>query len=412
MKVLLINGIFGSKSSGKSLAEIKLALENDGNEVFVATPHHIDGDGFYQIGNKYDHKLHAFLSRFLGLQAYFSCLSTRKFIRYIEKIKPDLIQIQVIHGNFINFGMFMKYIAKKNIPIVFVLDDCWYFTGKCCHYTTDKCYKWQTGCHNCPRKKADNPSWIFDFSKKMHKDKKHRFNALNNYAVIAVSDWLKGEAGKSYLASANTLTRIYNSIDTDIFKPSENALLLKQELKLQDYKIVLGVATAWKDMGGLSKGINLFIELGNMLPDDYKIVLIGKMDNEIKLPDNIISIDFVDGQQKLAEYYSMADVFVQMSSEETFGKVTAEALCCGTPVIVFDSTANPELVGEGCGYVVENKNVNQVFDKVIKITKDGKNLYFEKCRDFAVKNFNSIINANLYIDLYKQLLNLNEEQEC
>ena len=409
MRVLLINAIYGSKSSGKSLAEIKQTLEKDGNTVFVATPNYIEGKSYYRIGNKYDHKLHAFLSRALGLQAYFSCISTYRLLKHIEKIKPDVIHIQVIHGNFINFGMFMKFISKKNIPTVFVLDDCWYFTGKCCHYTADKCYKWKTGCHNCVRKKADNESWFFDFSKKMYADKKRYFGALKNYAVVAVSDWLKNEAEQSYLKSANVLTRIYNSIDTEVFKPSDNASELKQQMNLQDCKVILGVATVWKDTAKLSKGIDLFIELAAMLPDDYKIILIGKMDPEIKLPDNIISIDFVEGQEKLAQYYSMADVFVQMSSEETFGKVTAEALCCGTPVIVFDSTANPELVGEGCGYVVENKNTEQVYEKIIEIINNGKQSYSMKCRDFAVQNFKSTNNTNLYIDLYKKLINQSEE---
>lgn len=409
MRVLLINGIYGSRSSGKSLAEIKQALEKDGNTVFVATPNYIKGEEFYQIGNKYDHKLHAFLSRFLGLQAYFSHFATYRLLKHIEKIKPHIIHIQVIHGNFINFGMLMKYISKKNIPTVFVLDDCWYFTGKCCHYTADKCYKWKTGCHNCVRIKADNKSWFFDFSKKMYSDKKRYFGSLKNYAVVAVSDWLKNEAKQSYLKSANVLTRIYNSIDTEIFKPSDSALKLKQEMNLTDYNIVLGVATAWKDTGKLSKGINLFLELGSILPDNYKIILIGKMDPEIKLPDNIISIDFVDGQETLAQYYSMADVFVQMSSEETFGKVTAEALCSGTPVIVFNSTANPELVGEGCGYVVENKNIKQVYDKIIEIIKRGKSSYSVNCREFATQNFKSTNNVNLYIDLYKKLINHSEE---
>lgn len=41
--------------------------------------------------------------------------------------------------------------------------------------------------------------------------------------------------------------------------------------------------------------------------------------------------------------------FYQLSEEETFGKVTAEALACGTPVITNNKTANPELVDATCG---------------------------------------------------------------
>lgn len=405
MKVLIVNAIYGSRSSGRSVADIRERLLYKGHEVYVATPDCLAGENFYQIGNRIDHKAHALLSRITGLQSYFSNRATRKFIQYVESIKPDVIHMQVIHGNFINFKIFMKYAASKKIPVVIVLDDCWYFTGKCCHYTSEKCYKWQTECSNCPRKKNDNPSWFFDFSKKMYHDKKKIFENMGNYAVVAVSDWLKGEAQQSYLVSAKYLTRIYNAIAIEQFQYIEKCKELKKSLGVQGKKIILGVATSWKDSKGLSKGIGLFTELAKKLSDDFRIVLVGKMDEEILLPDNIISIDFVDGPRELAKYYSMADVFVQMSSEETFGKVTAEALCCGTPVIVFDSTANPELVGENCGFVVENKNVCQVYEKIVEVTEKGRNYYSSYCREFAVANFESKHNADEFIALYGKLLN-------
>lgn len=404
MKVLIINGIYGSRSSGRSIADIVKQLRNNKHEVYVATPRKAEDDFFYQIGDKFDHKVHAFMSRLTGLQAYFSKEATRKLTRYVEEIQPDIIHIQVIHGNFMNFRIFMKYVSEKNIPVVFVLDDCWYFTGKCCHYTSVKCYKWQTECNHCTRKKDDNPSWFFDFSRKMYRDKKALFHGLNKYAVVAVSDWLKGQAQESYLKNATYLCRIYNAIDIEKFQYREDGVKIKNELGIHEKKVVLGVATAWKDDKGLSKGISLFIELSHLLSDDFRIVLIGKMDSSIKLPSNIISVDFVDGATELSRYYSMADVFVQMSSEETFGKVTAEALCCGTPVVVFDSTANPELVGMNCGYVVENRNVQQVYEKVMDIVVKGKAHFSEHCRQFAVHNFESTKNAKLFVELYQKLI--------
>ena len=40
------------------------------------------------------------------------------------------------------------------------------------------------------------------------------------------------------------------------------------------------------------------------------------------------------------------------SREETFGKVTAESLLCGTPAAVVDSTGNTELIHPGCGLLI------------------------------------------------------------
>lgn len=405
MRVLIINGIYGSRSTGRSIADIAQQLREKQHDVYIATPEATRGEGFYQIGNKFDHKVHALMSRLTGMQSYFSSKATQNLIHYIEKVNPDIIHMQVIHGNYLNFKILMEYVAKKKIPMVFVLDDCWYFTGKCCHYTSDKCYKWKTECHNCPRKSADNPSWFFDFSRKMYRDKKKLFEKLDRYAVVAVSDWLKNQAQESYLKNATYLTKIYNAIDIDKFQYRGECVAIKKELGITSKKIILGVATSWQDSKGLSKGISLFIELAHLLPDDFRIVLIGKMDSEIILPENIVSVNFVDGAEELSKYYSMADIFVQMSSEETFGKVTAEALCCGTPAIVFNATANPELIGEKCGYIVENHNIQQVYQKIMQIIEKGKENFSKDCRKFAVQNFESKKNAMQFLELYEKLLN-------
>lgn len=404
MKILIINGIYGSGSSGRSISDIKTLLNSDGHDVYIATPKPYDGDEFYRIGNELDHKVHGLFSRIIGKQAYFSQTATRKFLHYIDSIQPDLVHIQVIHGNYLNFPMLMNYLTDKKIPTVFVLDDCWYFTGKCCHYTSAKCFKWKTQCFDCPRIHQDNPSLFFDRSREIYSDKKEQFARLSRYAVVTVSDWLKEEASQSYLKHATILRRIYNAIDGEQFQYRADCHTLKKHLGLKNQKIILGVATAWKDHQGLSKGIQLFVQLAKILPQGYKIVLIGKPDATLSLPDNVISIPFIAGAVELSRYYSMADVFVQMSSEETFGKVTAEALCCGTPVVVFNSTANPELVGLGCGAVVENKNVNGVLLEVLKIIAAGREQFSATCRKFAEQNFDSKRITRQYMALYQELL--------
>ena len=404
MKILIINGIYGSRSSGRSIADIRTILSARGDRVFVATPEKYLGDDFYRIGNKFDHKLHAVLSRLTGKQAFFSHLATYGLLRYMDKVQPDLVHIQVIHGNYLNFPMLMRYLAKKAIPAVFVLDDCWYFTGKCCHYTAEKCYKWQTQCGECPRVHQDNPSFFFDRSRSMYRIKKRLFVALPRYAVVTVSDWLKREVGRSYLKDAAILRRIYNAIDIAAFQPRTDGEALKAQLGLSGKKVILGVAANWRDHNGLSKGIGFFIRLAKMLPDDVRIVLIGKPDETRMLPGNILSIPFVSGAMELSRYDSMADVFVQMSQEETFGKVTAEALSCGTPVVVFDSTANPELVGPGCGAVAPPGDIDAMFREITGILANGKKIYADACRRFAVEHFDAKRISGEFAQLYQELL--------
>ena len=53
------------------------------------------------------------------------------------------------------------------------------------------------------------------------------------------------------------------------------------------------------------------------------------------------------GQQDMAAIYSAADVLLLTSKGEGFGLPVLEAQACGTPVIVSDFSAQPELVGAG-----------------------------------------------------------------
>ena len=226
---------------------------------------------------------------------------------------------------------------------------------------------------------------------------------MDKYAVVAVSDWLLKEAQQSIMQNATVMRRIYNSIDMQAFcyRPSN----LRRKLGLEGAFVVLGVATLLEE----SKGLSLFIKLATIMPKYWKIVLVGGLSENVKLPDNVIAVGKTESVIELAEYYSMADAFVQMSVEETFGKVTAEALSCGTPAIVFDSTANPELIGEGCGYVVEPKNVEQVLECLQKIETNGHPAYSKDCRAFIEENMNKEKNLGAFVEVYEKLL---ENKEC
>jgi len=401
MKVLMISGIYGSRSSGRSMQDLTERLRAEGHTVYIATPQkYCDDSNFCRIGNKFDHKMHALLSRLFGKQAYYSKFATKKFLKWVDKIQPDVVHIQVLHGNFIHFNLLINYLSKKKIPVTFVLDDCWLFTGKCSHYTSAKCYKWKAGCYNCPQLKSCNPSWFFDRTKLLWKDKKRAYESLDKYAVVAVSDWLLKEAQQSIMQNAMVMRRIYNSIDMQAFCFRDSNL--RQKLGLENVFVILGVATILEE----SKGLSLFIKLAEMMPKNWKIVLVGGLPENVKLPDNIIAVGKTESVTELAEYYSMADAFVQMSVEETFGKVTAEALSCGTPAVVFNSTANPELIGEGCGYIVEPKNVEQVLGSLQKIEKNGRDSYSKACRAFIEENMDKEKNLGAFVEVYERLLEI------
>lgn len=405
MKVLQINAVYEYSSTGRNVKESNEYMLKKGIESYVAAPklYGLRGNS-YKIGNKLDMKVHALLSRLMGLQGYFSAISTKKLIKYIEKLNPDIIHLNNLHGNYINIGMLLRYISKHDIATVITLHDTWFYTGKCCHYLEDNCYKWKNECGKCPAKKKYNKSWFFDFSRKMQRDKIKWFDAVKKLGVVGVSSWITEAAKESaILGNAAIIETIFNWIDLDKFKPHDT-LTLRQELNIEEKFVILGIAQSWS----AQKGLDIFIELSKFLPEDCLIILVGNASEDtVKANTKIKFIGTVNDVNLLADYYSMADVFINPSIQETFGKTTAEALAAGTPVIGFNSTATPELVGRDgkCGVIVEKQETAEYLKAVEYIKAKTKSYFTEPCRKRAEENFDKAKNIEKYIDLYERLQN-------
>ena len=407
MKVLQINAVYKHLSTGSNVYEMNEALRRQGHQAVAAysvgTAEIPEQE--YLIGSLFGQKLHALFSRMTGLQGYFSSFSTGKLLRYMDRICPDVVVLNNLHANYIHLPKLLKYLAKNDIPTVAVLHDCWFYTGKCCYYTAAGCEKWKTGCRNCPAKKQYNKSWFFDRTPKMFRDRKKLFSAIPRLGVVTVSDWLLGQAKQSpVFTNALEITRIHNWIDASAFTPVDSSVLRKK-WQLQDKKVLLSVAAAWETR----KGLDTLLWIARRLQPEEVMILVGTLDKAVELPDNVIHISRTDSREELVQYYSMADVFLQPSLEETFGKVTAEAISCGTPVVCYDSTANPELVGPGCGGVVSAGDREGMLLQAREILQKGKGAYAPACREFALQRFNTEKIFDQYLQMFLLVQNSEEK---
>jgi glycosyltransferase involved in cell wall biosynthesis len=168
MKVLQINAVYNIASTGRSTKEIHEKLLVMGYDSYVACSiSNVPADDrIYLIGNMFDRKIHALMSRISGKQAYFSNLQTKKLLSFIDKLEPDVICLGNLHSNYVNMPMLLKYIIKNRIATVITLHDFWFMTGKCVHFTENQCYKWKTFCDNCPNLQNGNQSWFLIKQKK------------------------------------------------------------------------------------------------------------------------------------------------------------------------------------------------------------------------------------------------------
>lgn len=387
MKVVQINVTYGNAdSTGRNVKELHEYLLNKDICSYVYTSK-INDDSktdkhIRMFSSKLDKLTHAFLSRVTGLQGHFSTASTKKLLQELSEDKPDIVILHTLHGNCINFPMLCDYLGKNNIPTVLVLHDCWYFTGHCCHYSQIDCQEWQHDCRHCPQMHEWNKSWFFDTAYRSLQEKKRLYQAIPRLGVVGVSDWITEEAKKSILKDATLIQRIYNWIDVETFTPRNTTGLRKQLGIAEGERVLLGVATAWNER----KGLKEMLLVAKSIPES-KVIMVGKMPGNIKIPKNMICVGQIKDPVKLSEYYSMADLFLNPSVQETFGKTTVEAMSCGTPAIVYNTTACKELIGDGCGKVIQEIDKTIYTDSAMQYLRKLDKFTEENCRNFAYKMF-------------------------
>ena len=411
MTVLQINAVYAKSSTGRTTREMHEYFLANGIESYVAAPDLAGlSERCHKIGGVLDHKIHALVNRITGKQAYASHVPTMKLLKWVDGIKPDVVILRNLHGNYINLPMLTRYLASNDIATILVLHDSWFVTGGCTYYIAPGCSKWKESCGACPALKNDICSWGIDATKEVLHDRRKLLGSIPRLSIIGVSQWVADDAKESIIGKdAFCVKCIYNWIDLNTFRPKDRAELKVKYGFKPDQFIVLGVSATWSE----AKGIRVFHELADILSPEQQIVLVGNSEALENKPLNITYLPATDNLVQLADMYAMADVYVNPTVQETFGKTTAEALSCGTPVVAYNGTATPELIGRDgqCGYLLDGLDAKDYADKILEIFHGGVDLYSINCRARADSMFNMQTNLKEYLKLFDLFANCLHKQE-
>ena len=400
MKVFQIN-ICPDLSTGSLMTKIAHELEDRGDiAITAAAPKNNTAvyKNHYVIGSMFERHVNIAIGQLLGKESSASCFSTVQLINAIKLERPDIIHLHNIHQYYLNYRMLFKFLIKINIPVVWTLHDCWGFTGICHHYVEEKCNKWKSECNDCTYIKHQKYA-LLDLSRaEFHKKKKY-YSMMKRLYIVTPSKWLAEETRSSILADKKICT-ISNGIDTNQFIYRENDI--RKLYKLEDKFIILGVASHWSK----NKGLNDFIKLSDILGNRYQIVIIG-IDVNVNTVrrENILYLNRTSDVDTLTKWYSAADVYCSLSTEESFGLVVVEAMSCGTPVIVYNSTASPEIIeGTDC-FVCSPHDIFSVKKAIEEIKSNGKKKYSTSCRKKVISEYDIKVTVNRYVELYKRIFN-------
>ena len=404
MKILQINSHYNQGGAARIVACIHRQLLQDGEDSHVAfgRGEKPEDAGVYRFNTIPEVYFSALVSRVAGINGWANRGATRRLLTFIERVQPDVIHLHALHGYYLNFNLLFQYINEHDIPCVWTFHDCHAFVGNCGYYFA--CEKWKDGCGKCPHLHGYPKSQFFDFTGFMWKRKKELFTRGDNKIIVTPSDWLTTEASKSFFGKYPCIT-IRNGIDTErVFYPRDKQACRKKYGYSAEEKLVLGIAVGFSDP---RKGAKYIIQMAKDLAEEAKVILIGweqKNNGMLEGTNNIITLPATADTDTLAEYYSMADVFVLPSLAENYATVSLESMACGTPVVGFDTGGIPEQLSDGKGIAVPTGD-QEAFTAAVREVLSGERQLLHGAELAAIiKRDNSTEKMVAeYLKIYRQL---------
>lgn len=362
-KLIQINTVCNT-STGKIMGAIQRKANEAGYSTvsFVGRRKVFEDVACEKFGNNLSFWIHVAITTLFDRQGFGSYFVTRKLVRRLRQENADIIHLHNLHGYYLNLPVLFDYLANEFSGKVFwTFHDCWPITGHCPHFVAKECFKWRAECGHCPSKGEYPISLVLDASKRNYQDKKRMFCSLQRLVITTPSDWMADWVKESFLGKYQVRV-IHNGIDLKVFsyhQPYQD--FYKQYGIHAEKKILLGVAGVWE----MRKGLKDFLELADILPEEYQIILVGVSARQIRsLPHNMIGIQRTENVRELVMFYSAASIFINPSLEESFSLVTVEAIACGTPVVVLDTSAVKELVCEQNGIVLSRHNAEDYLQAI------------------------------------------------
>lgn len=294
------------------------------------------------------------------------------------------------------------------VPGVLTMRENWLITGHCACF--DECHRWKIGCGACPDlervPRIPRDGTAFNWRRK--------YQAIqnSNIAVVAISDWLMARALESPILAGKQITRIYNGVDLETFKPCDESRRLELRLKLgmRGNEVVVLVA------GQTVNGLNSFqapkdaIRILQAASEQTRIrvLAIGQQSAAFSASGglDVVALPYQHSATEMASCYQLADLTLVTSEAEAFGRIAAESQACATPVVAFATGAIPEVVVNNVGGLLVPRGDHQsATERILSLAIDGA-----RRRAMGVsgighvhQNFSDDVITSNYIDLYRRI---------
>lgn len=234
-----------------------------------------------------------------------------------------------------------------------------------------------------------------------------------SHIIISPSEFIKKEVLNKLTFPEERVVAIYHGIDHEVFNKNcpEYVTVNPLESKIKKvghYLLFVGSIQPRKNLKGL---IHAYNALPVSFQNDFKLLVVGfegwnhkDVSEMITRNKNIHIFDSVSNNDELAELYRRASLFVFPSFYEGFGFPPLEAMACGCPVVVSNTSSIPEVCGDAA-YYVDPYNIESVAEGIIKVltNEDLKRSLMKKGLD-RVKMFDWSKSAYEHVKAFEKAL--------
>lgn len=405
MKILQVNITGKSGSTGKIVNDLRTYLQSKGHDAKVAySVDNIAAEGFFKISHRWELALVRRLVLF-GRSTYKgNPFAFRRLKKIIERERPDIVHLHCINCGCVNIYKTLEYLAAHKIKTVVTHHAEFFYTGNC--PSSFECNKFvDAQCEGCGNLFYATSNKIFA---NPHKNWLRMCKAVNSFRkedllFVSVSPWVHERALMSPIVNKFKDFVVLNGLNTNVFKCSTGD---KEVItKFPDItKYVLHVSPYFDPLDPNDiKGGYYVVEAARRLPHFHFVVVASVSTNCKDLPSNIHMWGRTENQEQLSRLYSGAQLTLLASKRETFSMVTAESLCCGTPVVGFKA-GGPESIAidEYCDFV-EYGNMQTLCESITKFY--GATYDKEIISEIACNKYSREKMSTDYLTVYNHLLN-------
>jgi glycosyltransferase involved in cell wall biosynthesis len=190
---------------------------------------------------------------------------------------------------------------------------------------------------------------------------------------------------------------VHNAIDVDSFpfRPEKDGYFLFIGRITQEKAPHLAIEAARR------LGVKLIIAGKVAIPEEHRY-----FEQVLKPMVDGTTVEFVgeaDADLKRELYSGARALLLPLQWDEPFGLVMIEAMACGTPAVVFDRGAAPEIVLDGeTGFLVDD------VDEMVAALRRLDSIDPWRCREHVESRFSPAALADNYLALYEKILGVKE----